>query len=90
VTDKMSEKAAPTRRVGHGGHFRVIDLFKGSDLRFHIGALESDEGAFVAHLVAVVRSAEDCQNFASLLVLEALRLNLVTAHQQFCHKQSFR
>jgi len=72
-----SEKATPALRVSHRGNLRVIHFFKGSDLWAHISALESDEGTFVAHLVAVVRRAENSEHFATFLVLVALRLDLV-------------
>ena len=62
----------------------MVHLFEGSNLGTHVGACEADEGAFVTHLVAVVGRAEHSKHLSALLVLVALGLNFMTAHQQGC------
>lgn len=65
----------------------MIHLLEGSDLRGHVSALESDVGALVAHLVAVVGCAEHCQHLSSLLILKAFRLDFMTPNEQICKER---
>jgi hypothetical protein len=74
------EKVSPHVCVGHGWNLRVIDFFEGCYFGFHIGTLEPDEGAFVAHLITIVRGREDGDTLSALLPFEALLLHLVGAH----------
>ena len=60
----------------------MVYMAEGGDLRFHVCALETDERSFIAHLVAVVRRGEYCQNSASLLILVSILLYFVTPYKQ--------
>jgi len=53
-----------------------------SDLRLKLLPVEPDEGSLVAHLVAVVGSAEHSEHLPSFLVLITFLLNLVAPHHQ--------
>ena len=60
----------------------MVDLLEGSDLGGHVGALEPDVGALVAHLVAVVGCTEHCKHLTTLLILEAFWLDFMTPDEQ--------
>lgn len=77
----LSEETSPALSVSHRRYFGVVNFFEGGDVRLHVGSLESDKCAFVAHLVAVVWCTENGEYFASLLIFEALWLDFVRAHQ---------
>ncbi len=63
--------------VGHGAHGRVGDRVKGGELGGHGGAVEADEGALVAHLVAVVGRREHRDAVAVVVHLIPLVLHLM-------------
>ncbi len=59
----------------------MVDLGVDSVFRRHSFAIKADKSAFVFHLVAVVRCAEDSNDSASLLHLVAIVFNLVRADE---------
>ena len=58
----------------------MIYFFKGCDFWLQLSPIESHERSFVAHLVTVVGSREDCQDFATFLILVPFMLDLMTSH----------
>lgn len=50
----LSEETSESTGIGHRRNFGVVHFLEGSDHGVHVFTFEPDEGALVAHLVAVV------------------------------------
>jgi hypothetical protein len=67
----------------HRGDVWVRDCRELNELRLHVGFVsETNDGAFVAHLIAVVGSAEDSNAFAIVLDNIAFVLHFVRANHK--------
>lgn len=59
--------------------YHGIELCK---LWFESLSVEPDEGTFVAHLVAIIGSTEDCYAFPTMCLLISCLLNFMRTDQQ--------
>lgn len=58
-------------------------LFESLDLWLHVFTLESDESAFVSHLVAIIRGRKHCKALSALLIFITLWFDFMRSYHEF-------